>query len=45
MNRAQNGTFIFICTEDVQKSIGFLKKAKAESEEPGSQLFALSKVS
>lgn len=45
MNRAQNGAFIFICTEDTQKSVGFLKKAKAESEEPGSQLFTLSKVS
>lgn len=45
MNNAINGTFIFVCTDNVKKSIAFVKKIKEESEKPGNELFTLSKVS
>lgn len=45
MNNAINGSFIFICTENVKKSISFVTKLKEESDKPGSELFTLSKVS
>lgn len=45
MNNAINGTFIFVCTDNVKRSIAFIKKVKEESEMPGSELFTLSKIS
>jgi cyanophycin synthetase len=45
MNNAVNGSFIFVCTDNVKRSIDFIKDVKEESEKPGNQLFTLSKVS
>jgi cyanophycin synthetase len=45
MNNAVNGTFIFVSTDNIKKSIAFVKQMKEESEKPDSQLFTLSKVS
>jgi cyanophycin synthetase len=45
MQNAVNGSFIFLCTEDVKKSIAFVKQLKEENEKSGNQLFPLSKVS
>jgi cyanophycin synthetase len=45
MNNAINGSFIFVCTDNIKRSLSFVKELKEESEKPDSQLFTLSKVS
>ena len=45
MTNAINGTFIFISTDNINRSIAFVQQLKEESEKTDSQLFTLSKVS
>lgn len=45
MNNAVNGSFIFVCTENIKQTLTFVRELKEESEKPQSQLFALSRVS
>jgi cyanophycin synthetase len=45
MNNALNGSFIFVCTENIKKILTFVRELKEESEKPQSQLFTLSRVS
>jgi hypothetical protein len=45
MNNALNGSFIFVCTENIKRTLTFVRELKEESEKPQSQLFTLSRVS
>ncbi|HEX8514747.1 MAG TPA: cyanophycin synthetase [Bacteroidia bacterium] len=45
MSHAVNGSFIFVCTDNIKQSLTFVKQLKEESDRPDSRLFTLSKVS
>ncbi|MCW3070612.1 MAG: cyanophycin synthetase [Bacteroidetes bacterium] len=45
MNNAVNGAFIFVCTDNIKRSIDFVKELKKENEKPDSTMFTLSRVS